>query len=262
VSETVFSDYARYYDLLYQDKDYEGEAGYVASLFERFHAPTKQVLELGAGTGKHALLLAQRGYQVHGVERSAGMLARARALAESARRRLESEGHTTPVFVEGDIRSVRVDRQFDAAISLFHVISYQTTNEDLLCAFATARTHVRGGGLFVFDVWYGPAVLTDRPAVRVKRMADDLIEATRLAEPVLHPNRNVVDVNYDVFIRTQATGAVSETRETHEMRYLFAPEIELLLAQSGFALLHHEEWLTGRPSGCDTWGVCFVARRA
>ena len=262
MSAAVFSDYARYYDLLYRDKDYDGEALYLASLFERFSPSTRTVLELGSGTGRHALLLAQKGYQLQGVERSAEMLARARALAQTAAPGLESAGLTPPAFVEGDIRSVRVGRQFDAAISLFHVISYQTTNLDLQQAFATAQTHVRDGGLFVFDVWYGPAVMTDRPAVRVKRMADDLIEVTRLAEPVLHPNRNVVDVDYHVFIRTKATGAVAETREKHEMRYLFAPEIELLLVHAGFELLHHEEWMTGRPSGCDTWGVCFVARRA
>jgi SAM-dependent methyltransferase len=261
VSEAVFSAYARYYDLLYQDKDYAGEAGYVASLFARFHPAAKTVLELGSGTGKHALLLAQKGFQVQGVERSAAMLSRARALAHSAASGLEAGRHQQPEFVEGDIRSVRLERQFDAAISLFHVISYQTTNEDLLLAFETARTQVREGGLFVFDVWYGPAVLSDPPAVRIKRMADELVEVTRLAEPILHPNRNVVDVNYHVFIRTKATGVVSETREKHEMRYLFAPEIDLLLARAGFKVLHHEEWLTGRPSGCDTWGVCFVARR-
>lgn len=257
----VFSAYARYYDLLYKDKDYAAESDYVAALFKRFHPSVKTVLELGSGTGKHALLLAQQGYQVHGVERSAGMLAQARALTQAASPQLAAGHHTPPVFVEGDIRSVRVDQQFDAAISLFHVVSYQTTNADLLQAFETARTHLKDGGLFIFDVWYGPAVLTDPPGIRVKRMADDQIEVTRLAEPILHPNRNMVDVNYHVFIRSKATGSVDETREKHEMRYLFAPEIELLLSQTGFGLLHHEEWLTGSPPGCDTWGVCFAARR-
>ena len=255
-----FSEYARYYDLLYKDKDYEGETDYIHRLIHRLRPDAKTVLELGSGTGKHALLLAKKGYSVQGVERSSGMLAQANALSQAHSGELTAAKQTPPVFVEGDIRTVRVNQPFDVAISLFHVISYQTTNTDLKQAFETARHHVRAGGLFIFDVWYGPAVMTDRPAVRVKRMADDQIEVTRLAEPVLHPNQNIVDVNYHVFIRNKATGTVTETREKHEMRYLFSPEIDLLLGQTGFSLLHQEEWLTGRPPNCDTWGVCFVAK--
>lgn len=261
MSGTVFSTYARYYDLLYQDKDYARESDYVSALLRRFHPEVGSVLELGSGTGRHAALLAEKGYQVLGVERSAEMLARARALIRASGARQAAGPHSPPEFVEGDIRSVRIDRGFDAAISLFHVISYQTANADLLQALETVRRHVRKGGLFVFDVWYGPAVLTDPPSTRVKRMADELIEVTRLAEPVLLPNSNLVEVNYHVFVRTKATGSVSETREKHEMRYLFVPEIDLLLGQSGFERLHAEEWLTGRTPGCGTWGVCFVARR-
>lgn len=261
MKDAVFSEYARYYDLLYKDKDYSGEANYIEGLIKRFHPKTKTILELGSGTGKHALLLAKMGYKVTGIERSEEMLAQAREFVESEKVQLESSGCSVPEFVQGDIRTVRIEQQHDTAISLFHVISYQTTNDDLLATFHTASQHLKPGGLFVFDVWYGPAVLTERPQVRVKRMIDDKIEVTRLAEPVLHPSRNTVDVNYQVFIRNKKNGKVSETREKHEMRYLFAPELHMLLNNSGCGLLHHEEWMTGRPSDVDTWGVCFVARK-
>jgi SAM-dependent methyltransferase len=258
MSGLVFHEYAQYYDLLYKDKDYAGEADYIHRLIERHHPGAKTLLELGSGTGKHAVLLAERGYRIHGVERSETMLARsAKLVTERKPYKMRCD---LPVFSQGDIRTARVDQIFNVVISLFHVISYQTSNEDLLAAFATARQHLAAGGLFIFDVWYGPAVLTDRPAVRVKRMADDQIEVTRLAEPVLHASRNVVEVNYDVRIRDKATGKVSEHCETHPMRYLFTPELEIFLSESGFQMLHSEEWMTGKTPGFDTWGVCFVAK--
>lgn len=259
MSDPVFSEYADYYDLLYQDKDYVGEANYIVALIRRFYTEARTILELGSGTGKHAQLLAGQGYTVLGVECSEEMLSRARSLVAVSRSRLEGGGHVTPEFVQGDIRTVRVEKQFDVAVSLFHVVSYQVTNEDLLAAFQTARVHVRKDGIFIFDVWYGPAVLTDRPVVRIKRVEDEQNVGTRLAEPVLRADRNMVDVNYHVFIRSKQTGAVHEVRERHEMRYLFVPEVEYLLGQAGFKLLHGEEWMTGRPAGVDTWGVCFVA---
>jgi hypothetical protein len=45
------------------------------------------------------------------------------------------------------------------------------------------------------------------------------------------------------------------------MRYLFRPEIELLLGEAGMSIRAAAEWMTGREPGYDTWGVCFVAGR-
>jgi len=254
-SEAVFADYARYYDLLYRDKDYAAEAEYVMGLIRKFHPSVRSILELGSGTGIHASLLAEKGFTVHGIERSQEMLARSQVLAEN---RAAGNGRLT--FTAGDIREVRLSKRFEAVIALFHVISYQTTNDDVTAAFETARDHLNTGGVFIFDVWYGPAVLTERPAVRIKRMADDQTEITRLAEPVLHPNENRVDVHYHVFVRNRATHTVAELKETHTMRYFFKPEIEQIAAQTGFQCQHVEEWLSGRAIGCDTWGVCFVMK--
>lgn len=250
--ETVFGDYARYYELLYRDKDYAAEAEYVAALIHKFHPSAQSILELGSGTGIHASLLTEKGFTVHGIERSPEMLARSQYMAEN---RTAGKGQLT--FTGGDIRETRLNNRFDAVIALFHVISYQTTNKDVAAAFETARQHLNPGGVFIFDVWYGPAVLTERPEVRIKRMTDEKMEITRLAEPVLHPNGNIVDVNYHVFVRDYATDAVIELKETHVMRYFFKPEIELLAAQTGFSVHHTEEWLSGNPIGWESWGACF-----
>jgi SAM-dependent methyltransferase len=225
-SPPVFSGYAHYYDLLYKDKDYQREANYIAHLINRHHPEARSILELGSGTGIHASLLAEKGYAVHGVERSPEMLARSRSLAQESK--VISDRLT---FSAGDIRTIRLTYSFDVVISLFHVISYQTTNSDVSAALKTARHHLKTGGLLVFDVWYGPAVLTERPVVRIKRMADDQIDVTRLAEPVLHPNENLVDVNYHIFVRDRTTDAVKELKETHVMRYFFKPEIERIATE-------------------------------
>lgn len=255
-SPLVFDEYARYYDLLYQDKEYQAEANYLVDLIRSFHPKARTILEMGSGTGIHASLLAKQGFSVHGVERSPEMLARSQSLLhktnDSERDRLS--------FTQGDIRNIRLSQRFDVAISLFHVISYQIRNEDVVGAFQTAREHLEPGGIFIFDVWYGPAVLTDRPTVRIKRMANEEFQITRLAEPVVHPNENRVDVHYHIFIREKSSSAVKELRETHRMRYYFKPEIELLARLTGLNLLHSEEWLTGAPIGWTTWGGCFCLK--
>ncbi|MBD0389278.1 MAG: class I SAM-dependent methyltransferase, partial [Nostoc sp. C3-bin3] len=161
---------------------------------------------------------------------------------------------------QGDLRTIRLNRHFDAIISLFHVISYQTTNQDLQATFATAKAHLKPGGVFIFDCWYGPAVLSDRPSVRVKRLEDEEISITRIAEPVMHPTQNLVDVNYQVFIKDQNNGAVEELQETHRMRYLFKPEVDLLFKNFQLEPIECREWMTNSEPGFDTWGVYFVGR--
>lgn len=252
----VFGNYARHYDLLYRDKPYKQEADYIRELILK-HAPGAKVLvELGCGTGIHAEHLAHTGMEVHGADLSDWMLEQAEArratLAEAVAGRLQ--------FSHGDVRDVRLGVKADAVISLFHVMSYQSENADVLAMFATAREHLRPGGVFIFDVWYGPAVLTDRPAVRAKVLEDDGIKITRIAQPVLHPDRNLVDVQYRIIACDKSTGGYSETDETHRMRYLFSSEIESFAAQAGLSVVDSHEWMTGRKPGFDTWGVCFVCR--
>lgn len=253
---STFGAYARYYDLLYRDKDYAGEAQFVRRLLLQ-HAPAlRSVLELGCGTGHHAALLAAEGLEVHGVDRSDEMLAQ----AAERRLRLTPELAQQVSFSTGDVRTLRLGRQFDAVVSLFHVMSYQTSNADLGAAFETARAHLRPGGLFLFDCWYGPAVLTDRPSARQRTLEDARTAVTRFATPVLRPEANVCDVHYRVSVADKLSGAVEELREVHSMRYLFTPEIDLLFDRVGLRRLAACEWLSARPAAFDTWSVCFVGQ--
>lgn len=256
-SSGVFDAYARYYDLLYRDKDYAAEAEYVAS-FIRTHAPkAKRILELGCGTGTHAALLARMGYVVHGVDMSDTMLAGAATRKKS----LPPDVAARLTFGPGDARTVRTGSRYDVAISLFHVLSYQTTDADLHAMFETAHAHLDPGGLFIFDFWYGPSVLTQRPDTRVKRLEDDVIRVTRIAEPVMRVNENIVDVNYDVFIEQKATGRLEQVRESHHMRYVFLPEL-LQLAGARFAERASHAWLTQEPMSERSWaGVQILERR-
>jgi SAM-dependent methyltransferase len=253
---TVFAGYSRYYDLLYRDKDYVGEAKYVADLIRRHSPHATSVMEIGCGTGAHAAVMSELGFDIVGVDMSEGML----ESAEARRASLNPDVASRIAFEQGDARIVRLGRQFDAVISLFHVMSYQTSNRDLAAAFATAREHMKPNGIFLFDCWYGPAVLRQWPSLTEKHLEDDVIEVNRRAEPVIHANENIVDVNYTVLVTDKVTGSVDTLRETHRMRYLFTPEIEVALETAGMRLIDSKGWMTDDAPGFSTWGACFIAR--
>lgn len=253
---TVFNSYAYYYDLLYKDKDYDAEARFISGLLAHHVSGAKEVLELGCGTGAHAAILAKTGLTVHGVDLSSDML----ALANKRKASLSPEIADRLAFDQGDVRTVRIGKKFDAVISLFHVMSYQPENHDIRAALLTAKEHLRPGGVFIFDCWYGPAVLSDPPVVRVKKMEDEFVSITRIAEPVMYPNDNLVDVSYKVFVKDKMSGNVEELNETHRMRYFFKPEIELLFSEADFEIAACGEWMTGLDPSCETWGVYFIGR--
>jgi SAM-dependent methyltransferase len=252
-----FRKYASYYDLLYRDKDYPVEVDYLNSLLRRYCPGVQHVLELGSGTGRHALLLADKGYSLHCVDLSEDMVRIARE-----RQRDNAAGRATEIsFHQGDIRNYRVDSSFDAVMALFHVVCYQTGNEDIIATFRTAAAHLRKGGIFIFDCWYGPAVLTEQPERRTKSVEDDALGIVRETTPQLWPDRNIVDVHFDVTVRDKASGVTEKFHELHSMRYLFSPEVEYFLQECGLELEATEEWLSGGKPGTGTWNVCYVARK-
>src|SRR6202022_1211908 len=150
--------------------------------------------------------------------------------------------------------------KYDSVVSLFHVVSYQTSNDALAGIFRTARSALSAGGLFVFDFWHGSAVLTLQPAVRVKSVVDSDIHVTRIAEPECQFNRNVVNVRYTIIAIDQRNGHSKQLVETHSMRYLFLPEIEMLAAHHNFELTEIGAWLTGKTIDEHLW-VCYAGMR-
>jgi hypothetical protein len=161
----------------------------------------------------------------------------------------------------GDIRSFDIQEEFDAAVSLFHVISYLQTNADVLACFNCVHKHLKKGGQFLFDVWYSPAVYTQQPATRSKQMENTKVKVTRKATPVLRINENIVDVIFDIEVLNKVDGSLHTLSETHSMRHFSMPEMEMFAQSCGFQLETAEEFLSGNVPSTDTWGVCFIFKK-
>ena len=256
MSDAVFKQgYADQYDLFYGDKDYESECDLLEQAFQRYSKESAQtILDLGCGTGNHSIPLARRGYKVHGVDLSEDMLAHAVEKAQKETIKYP------PVFSQGDVRSVDLGKQFDAALMMFAVLGYQLTNEDVIATLRTVRNHLKPGGLFIFDVWYGPAVLAIRLSERVKIIPTVDGKVIRTATGSLDTTHHLGKVCYHVW-QLSGDRVISETEEAHAMRFFFSMELELLLSICGLRL----ESLTAFPSleksaDVTSWNVLVVAK--
>jgi SAM-dependent methyltransferase len=246
--------YADCYDILYRAKDYAGEVDLVERLLTRHGAGgPRDILDLGCGTGSHALPLAARGHRVTGVDRSPGMLAQARAKAAAL-----SLAHP-PEFVEGDVRGFDLGRGFDVALMMFMVLGYQYENADLVAALANLRKHLAPKGLFVFDVWNGLAVLAQRPGERTVEARDGETRIVRRTHTRLDAMAQLCHVHFDIE-RTEGTGTATWD-ETHTMRFFFPQELDLLMRCNGMRLLELARFPEGEgPPDENAWNVVGVAQ--
>ena len=245
--------YAQYYELLYLDKDYTGEVQYIEDLMAKFSKNPKEILDLGCGTGKHATIFCDKGYIVCGIDLSEQMLDIA-AKNVIGRKKTLSFNHCA-------IADLNLNKRFDVVVSLFHVMSYQNSNDDLMRSFEVVSKHLKDGGLFIFDFWYGPAVLNDLPVTRVKRLENEIIKVTRIAEPKINENENIVNVNYNLFLEDKKTKKIIEGKETHNMRFLFDKELESICDNSHFGIVKKLRWMTQDEPSKGSWGAAWVVRK-
>lgn len=250
---TAFEQYAPWYDLLYEDKDYASETSFVEQQLRRYGAKPGSLLDLGCGTGVHALEFARRGWTVTGIDLSADMVHRAKA-------RL-SKNQPTAHFRQGDICKPGPERDFDAVVSLFHVASYQTSRTRLEQMLANANAALKPGGILLFDYWHGDAVLAQGVETRVKTVERGPLRVTRIAQSDHNEADATVQVNYTLFCEDTARSAIQRVDEAHHLRYWFSLEIEASLRATGFDPVGEYAWLSTELPTSQSWAAYSVARK-
>ena len=211
------------------------------------------VLELACGTGRLTIPIAADGHEVVGLDASPAMLRRARQKAESWTSGLRASHAEADVpdgldltFVEGDMRSFNLGRQFPLVIVSCNSLAHLITNDELKACFSTVLSHLAPGGLLAFDIV--------NPDVRA--LARDTLESVRLD---LGPNRSsgIAVEEFAVYDPVQQVRILSwRVREPKvgvrevapfRLRQIFPQELPLLLEASGLELAARHGDFTGNP---------------
>jgi SAM-dependent methyltransferase len=251
MNEVFGPGYAGVYDALYAEKDYEAENALLKRIFHEHKLPVSSVLDIGCGTGGHALRLARDGYEVVGVDQSADMIALARSKATAQDAVID--------WHQADARRFDLGRRFDAAIMMFAVLGYQTGNDDVLAALASVQRHLEPGGLFIFDIWYGPAVLCSRPRPCLRTVTTPSGKVVRSSNSTLDTARHLCTIRFHV-LRVERDRLLEEVEEVHSMRFFFPLELAHLLEISGLRLNTLRAFPDfDRQPDDDSWNVISVA---
>jgi SAM-dependent methyltransferase len=244
--------YAQLYDAIYAAKDYGFEVGQVLEFARRYGVEVRTIVDYGCGTGSHARRFAERGIKVYGIDRSEHMLAAARE---------KTKGQQNVEFLHDSQLAVIPEGSVDIFCLLFDVVSYIVENDalDRLLSYVVSR--LKPQGLFVFDFWYGPSVLSLRPVNRWKEFEANGAKILRLTRADLDWDNSTVNVTHEIIV-TQENQVKDRFSDSHIMRFFFTKEIGYLLKAHGLEIAQFGTWQDPESSPTtNDWSALVVSRR-
>ena len=242
-----FTIYSKWYDAFNSNKNYSEELNYVFQKVVQVYPSPQSWLDVGCGTGKHLASLLSRGLHVVGVDKSVQMLEIAR------------KANPSIDFVTSDATSYRLDKKFDVASMLFHVMSYLSCDMELVSSLKNISRHLKENGIFAFDFWHTTGLRLDSPQSRVRSESIGNRRLFRISIPreTVHPNK--VDIRFE--FRWDTSDGPLAHQESHVMRHFSANELQHLLSDSGFQVLQCESWMKGRELEDEDWYGLIIAQK-
>jgi ubiquinone/menaquinone biosynthesis C-methylase UbiE len=230
----IYDKFSQYYDEIYSVYDYEAECNHLTEVFNHYchHTPTS-ILDLGCGTGTHALALAVRGYYVTGIDMSKNQI-------ESAKKKAEmSEVSEMVDFIHGDMRDFSLNKKFDVAVSLFGSFCYLLEDEDIEMTLKNIYNHLQENGILVFEFWHvggvNPKSSTGGYHTWTKYEGENH-KIIRLNTSTYNHETNTLDLEFDFYVLSDKI-VIDTFSESHKLRLFSVGEIRTWLTRLGFDVI-------------------------
>jgi ubiquinone/menaquinone biosynthesis C-methylase UbiE len=215
--QILYTDLARYYDLIYSWKDYQKEAAAIRGLIAKYkRSKGNDLLEVACGTGRHIRYLKDE-FRVLGTDISAGMLAVARRNIKGVR------------FQQADMVTLNLGKEFDVITCLFSSIGYVKTAADLKRTLQNFARHLKKGGVVIIEPWLTKEIFKIG-LPHMTTYGDDHIKIARLDVSKARGNVSILDMHYLV---AEKNKAVKHFVDRHELRMSEPQEILEFMRQAG-----------------------------
>ncbi len=248
----IYDKFAEYYDLMYSFMEYKEECDYLEEVFKKYGSSSPQtILDIGCGTGTHALHLTERGYNVFGIDLSEMQI-------RLAKKKSESLGSGKVEFQVADMRDFSLDRKFDCAISMFGSMGYLIEDEDVEKALLRIHEHLNPGGLFVFEFWNVRGVIPGSKSWL--RNEDETHKVIRLNSSDFNPEECTLALVFETYI-LEGKQLIDEFTETHIIRVYSPNEMKRILKQSGFTTLDFVEDRSFDPPKENSFRLMAIAQK-
>ncbi len=253
-----YADWSQWYDLFYSTESSEEVDFYV----EEAITANGPVLEIGVGTGRIAIPVAQRGIEVFGVDASLEMLSVAEAKASDA-----SPLTGSLTLTQADMRTLQLARTDFSLVTIpARTLLLGTTPEDQMDTLCSAARHLRPGGKLVFNVFNPtPDLVFDDSAepVLIGDVADpDSGKTFQLSAINRFDAESQINEATQIVEEINADGTTSVVaRLPVTLRYLFPHEIFAMLEETNLQVEAVYGWFDRSPFDEECDEIIFVASR-
>jgi ubiquinone/menaquinone biosynthesis C-methylase UbiE len=219
----VFSESAELYDAIYSSfKNYSAEAERIATLVRTTHPGAQRMLDVGCGTGEHAMhLRARHGFLVDGLDIDPGLVAFARQKVPDGE------------FVVADMSSFDLRRQYDVVVCMFSSIGYLKTISRVTAAFQCFRRHLRPNGVAIVEPWFPPGVLRVGKGT-TRRGETNGIRVERTSHTAVTGNISTLTFTY----RVESAAGTRTASEVHELGLFTPAEMLGSFSEAGLTATH------------------------
>jgi len=225
-----FSLEARFYEKIWGRYDYDADVKFLTGFFRKYHC--RSVIDIGCGTGNHALRLSKLGYQVTGVDLSPTMLKIAKEKDKKGKIR----------FVQGDMKKlekvIQKDQRFDAAICLGQVFYHLVTNKDVQAFLNRLHKILKQNGLFIFNARNAKKINEE---YLNKLRLDHILNEEKLQLLMLAYNtRDLQDPNVmvwnPIYLIKENDKVDLQIRE-HRLRWFEFSTLKRIITENGFEII-------------------------
>ena len=232
-----YESFARVYDLFMDNIPYEQWCEYLAGLLKEYGITDGLVLELGCGTGNITRLLADKGYDMIGVDNAPDML-------EIAMEKKETEGQDI-LYLLQDMREFELYGTVKAVVSICDSMNYIIEEEDLLEVFRLVNNYLDPKGIFIFDI---NTEYKYREILGENTIAENREDASFIWDNYYDEEEQINEYDLALFIPEEIQGETlyRKYEEVHYQRAYSLETVKNLLEQAGMefvtvydAFTHH-----------------------
>lgn len=244
-----YSGFASVYDLFMDNVPYDEWADYVQYLLGKFNITQGLVLELGCGTGSLTRRLADKGFDMIGVDNSEEML--------SIAREYSMEREDSILYLCQDMREFELYGTVAAVISVCDSMNYILTEDELRKVFRLVNNYLDPQGLFIFDLdtqYAYEEVLGDNT------IAENREEGSFIWENSYYEDEQINEVNLTIFLPTQDNSLYLKQEETHYRRAYNLDTVKQLIEEAGMEFVAVYDALTEKKPKEHSERVYFIAR--